>query len=212
MPTWVKPLWCFAFIVNVVSIVWFLIGSTANFQRSLDLIATATLLFFWIPSIFLSLLSIALFLKGWTPSNNVARALFYFGVLLLLCFSVFLFKGVNTQGWLTERITSDSLKITSDLKYEYRIDLINLFQKNSQARLYVRNVSTGVESSIPVDIYTNKIFSIGIERGKGQLNNWVLMKPTDLPDRYYLSTTRELRIQEEQFKIDIGTGTSKRLK
>lgn len=49
----------------------------------------------------------------------------------------------STQGWLTEKITSDSLKITADNKYEYRVELINVFLINSHARLYVKVLHLG---------------------------------------------------------------------
>ncbi|MEX2460409.1 MAG: hypothetical protein WD469_03785 [Paenibacillaceae bacterium] len=208
MQIWLKVLWVVVTIINIASVGWFLLGATANFQRSLDLIATVTMVFFWIPSIVLTILSIRLLIKGWSPSSNVAYAGFFFGVILLLLFSVFLVQGVNTRGWLTEEITSDSLKITSDKKYEYRIDLINVFQKNSRGRLYVRNVSTGEEMNIAVDIHTDKIVVI-TTREEGM--NWVLMEPTDSPDRYNLYTTKELRIPNEKFEIDVGTGISRRL-
>ncbi|MEX2460402.1 MAG: hypothetical protein WD469_03750 [Paenibacillaceae bacterium] len=209
MQIWLKVLWVVVTIINIASIAWFLLGSTANFQRSLDLIATVTLIFFWIPSILLTVLSIRLLIKGWSPSSNVAYLVLIFGIALLLIFSVFLYRGVNTRGWLTDKITSDSLKITSDKKYEYRIDLINLFQKNSHGRLYVRNVSTGEESNIAVDLHTNKIVSIGIKQGR--MNYWVLMEPTDVSGRYNLNTTEEFGIPKEIFEIDVETGTSRRL-
>jgi hypothetical protein len=206
---WLKILWVVAIVISFASLAWFLLGSTANFQRSLDLIATITLIFFWIPSLVLTILAILLLIKGWTPSSNGAYAGFFFGVILLLLLSVFLVKGVNTNGWLTERITSDSLKITSDKKYEYRIDLINVFQKNSRARLYVKNVSTGKEMDVPVDIHTKKIVVL-MTRKEGM--DWVLMEPTDSPDRYNLFTAEELDIPQEQFEIDVVTETSRRLK
>ncbi len=133
--------------------------------------------------------------------------MFYVGLLLLLLFSVFLFKGVHIQGWLTEKITSDSLKVTSDKKYEYRIDLINVFQKNSRGRLYVKNVASGEEMSIPIDIHTSRIVGLGIKK----VNNWVMIEPTDESSRYILYTTKELGIPEEKFEIDVGTSTSRRL-
>lgn len=128
-------------------------------------------------------------------------------MILLTILSVYLIQSVSTQGWLTEKITSDSLKITEDDKYEYRVDLINVFQKNSHARLYVKSAATGEEISIPVDIHTDKIVGLGIKK----INNWVIMKPSNESNRYSLYTTKELGIPEEIFEIDLLTGTSKRL-
>ncbi|MBV6714161.1 hypothetical protein ACFVVQ_22730 [Paenibacillus chitinolyticus] len=206
---WLKIIWVVAIVINIVSVNWFLIGATANFQRSLDLIATVTLIFIWIPSIALTVLSIVLLKKGWMPSSSRSYVGFILGVIILLLLSVSLFRGVDTQGWLTERITSDSLKLTSDKKYEYRIDLINVFQKNSHARLYIKNVSTGEEMNIAVNIQTNKMVSMGIEHGR--TNDWVLMERTDISGRYNLYTTKDLRVPSEKFEIDVETGTSRRL-
>ncbi len=211
MIVYLKIIWVVALVINIACMTWFLIGSTANFQRSFDIISTIYLVFFWIPSIILTIVSIRLLIKGWVPSGNAAYVGFIFGVLLLLIFSYNLFQGVNTRGWLTEVITSDSLKVTSDKKYEYRIDLINVFQKNSHARLFVRNRSTFEEMEIAVDIHTNNIIVLGINRTEE--NHWVLMEPTDTKDHYILATTREVgSIFGERFEIDIGTRTSKRLK
>ncbi|MCM1988850.1 hypothetical protein [Oceanirhabdus seepicola] len=106
-------------------------------------------------------------------------------MILFLIFSVFLIQSVNTQGWLTEKITSDPLKITSDEKYEYRIDLINVYQINSRARLYIRNVSTGEEMNIAIDIQTDKIATLMISEDI----DWVIMEPSGVSDRYILYTT-----------------------
>ncbi|MGZ4106614.1 MAG: hypothetical protein ACXVDE_03865, partial [Tumebacillaceae bacterium] len=81
-------------------------------------------------------------------------------------------------------------------------------QGNSHARLYVKNVATGKETSIPVEIHTERIKGLS-ENSRG--THWVQLTPTGTPDRYQLTTTDYLRIPMEKFDIDIGTGTSKRL-
>ncbi|NBI31020.1 hypothetical protein [Chengkuizengella marina] len=199
--------WVLLTIFSTASLVWFLLGSTANFQRSLDLVGTVTLIIVWIPNFIITVVSIVLLIKGWIPSSLVTYAGFIICMIILVISSVSLFQGVNTKGWLTEVIRSDQLKITSDEKYEYRIDLINVFQKNSSARLYVRNMSTGEEANIPVDIHVDKI------RGLRTIDiDWVIMELSDVPNRYILYTTKELGIPEEKFEIDVVTGTSRRLK
>jgi hypothetical protein len=187
---------------------WFLLGSTANFNRSLDLIGTLTLVIAWIPSLFLQISSLIFLRKGVPPASPEGNAILYIKIILLFVFPIFLFQGVNTAGWLSERKFSDSLKTTSDQKYEYRIDLINLFQKDSRGRLYIRNLSTGEVKQIPVGIHTEKIIVLG---QRSDYNEWVLMEPTNRPDQYYLFTTKDLSLPKEEFEIDVGTGTSRSL-
>ncbi len=112
-----------------------------------------------------------------------------------------------TRGWLTEIVDSDSMKITGDGKYEYQINLINLFQKNSQARLYVKNINTNEEKNIPIDIAIKKISLLSI----GDVNNWVKFERIEGSDLYLLNTTEEIRIEEERFVVDIETGASEKL-
>jgi len=109
---------------------------------------------------------------------------------------------------VNEKIESDSVKVTVDKKYEYRIDLINLFQRNSHARLYLKDLGSGKETYIPVDIQTSKIVGLVV----GKVNHWVMLEPTDNSfQQYILYTTRELGIPEEKFKIDTIAGTSSRM-
>lgn len=202
-----KIIWMGAIVLSIFSILWFLLGSTANFQRPLDLINTFTIIYGWIPSIVLVIVSARLLTKGWTPTNGLAYGKLFLMIALQIVLSVSLIKDVSIKGWLIEEITSDSLKVTKDKEYEYRIDLVNLFQKNSSARLYVRNITTGKESLIHLDIHVNKIH--GIVTGE---YDWVIMEPSDVPERYNVYTTKKLTIPEEKFEIDIGAGTSRRLK
>ncbi len=209
MHLWLKSLWLVATMFSAASLIRFIFRSTANFQRPLDLVNSVTLTFVGIPSLLLTATSVVLLLKKWNPAaSGLAYIGFYSGVIVLLVLSMVLIKSVSSQGWLTEKVTSDSLKITSDEKYQYRIDLINLFQKNSYAKLYVKNVATNEEVSIPVDIETDKIVGLGIK----ETNNWVTMEPSEALNRYVLYTTKELGIPEEKFKIDIASRTSEEVK
>lgn len=149
-----RILWILAIILCALSLIWFVLGTTANFQRPLGLVSTFRMIYLGIPAVLLIIFVTRLLLKGVLPSSafvNVA------GVVLLLLLSVTLFRGVNTQGWLTESVRGDIVKTTKDLQYEYKIELINIFQKNSRARLYVKSTSTGEEKRIPVQIKTNEI-------------------------------------------------------
>ncbi|MNJ49660.1 hypothetical protein D3C77_449050 [compost metagenome] len=129
------------------------------------------------------------------------------GVGLPILLSAVLIQSVNTHGWTNEKIRSDTLKISADGKYEYRVDLINLFQRNGHARLYLKNVSTGEETYITTEIQVRKIKTLAV----GEVNHWIKLEPTDNVSHYILNTTKELGIPEEKFEIDIATRTSRKL-
>ncbi|WP_019909811.1 hypothetical protein [Paenibacillus sp. HW567] len=98
--------------------------------------------------------------------------------------------------------------MTTDQKYEYRLDLINMFQKNSHARLYVRDAVSDEIKNIDVEISTRTIV-VYTEKSYG--THWGYLEPTNEPDRYILNTTEDLGIPEEKFEVDIEKGVSKRL-
>ncbi|MFD0961225.1 hypothetical protein [Paenibacillus chungangensis] len=196
-------------LFSASSFIWFILGSTAYFQRGMDILGTT---YFWgagIPVLLFAILFITLLIKGWTPTSGGQYTALFIGLLVSVLLSVALIQSVNTHGWANEKIESDTVKITADNKYEYRINLINLFQRNSHARLYLRDVGSGKVIYIPVGIQTNKIKGLGV----GKVNHWVKIEPSDIESQYILSTTKDLgRLPEEKFKIDILAGTSSRVK
>ncbi|MEC0202763.1 hypothetical protein P4H39_09000 [Paenibacillus lautus] len=208
MQIWLRLLLIVVIIFSVSSFIWFLLGSTAYFQRGMDIIGTTV---FWgaaIPVLlFVGFFTIML-IKGWNPTSRLE----YVGISVALLFSILLsialIQSVSDHGWADEKIESDLIKITEDKKYEYRIDLINLFQKNSRARLYLKDVGSGEVLYIPIDIQTHKIVGLGVKK----INHWVILEPTNNDFQYILGTTQELGIPEERFKIDIIAGTSSRVK
>ncbi|MDG0874819.1 copper transporter family protein [Paenibacillus thiaminolyticus] len=160
-----------------------------------------------IPVLLFAILFSILLIKGWNPTSRADYIGICVGLVLLTLLSAALIQSVSTQGWANEKITSDSLKITADEKYEYRVDLIKLFQRNSHARLYLKDVDSGEEMYIPIDIKTRKIVVLGVN----EVNHWVKLEATDNSFQYILYTTKELGIPEEKFEIDIKAGTSTRL-
>jgi hypothetical protein len=183
--------------------IWFLLGTTANFQRSLDLVGTVTLIFCWIPSLLLVYLSINALIKKSPPTNFRVLIL----VIVLLFLAVNLFKAVNTAGWLYDDITSDPIKTTIDGNFEYRIELVNLFQKNSRAQLFLRNVSNGQEVYIPLEINTNEIHVIGISSTEDWM--WAVLSKSNIPNHYELTTTEKLPVPQKRFLINIKKGTAR---
>lgn len=207
MQGWFRVLLIVVIVLSIFSFVWFLLGSTGYFQRGMDIIGTTILMGAGIPVLALTTLFTILLLKGWTPTYGEEYVGFFSGLVLLILLSFSLIQSVNTHGWMNEKIRSDSLKITADEKYQYRVDLINLFQRNSHARLFLMEINSEEEMYISIDIQTRKIKGLGIK----EINHWVRLEPTDESSRYILYTTEELDIPEQKFEIDIKTGTSRRL-
>ncbi|UUZ82694.1 hypothetical protein LJK88_01050 [Paenibacillus sp. P26] len=207
MSVWLKILLTAVIILGFLSFVWFLLGSTAFFQRFWDVTGTTVLVSVGIPVLVLTTLFTILLIKRWTPNSGLAYAGLFIGLVSLTILSASLILSVNTYGWMQERVLSDTLKITADKKYEYRIELINLFQRNSHAQLYLKNISTGDEMNIPIEIQTKQIVGLGTKK----YNNWVVLEPSVGAERYTLYTTKELGIPEEKFEINIIAKTSSRL-
>lgn len=208
MQIWLKRMLLIVVFFTIGAFVWFLLGSTAFFQRGMDIIGTGVFLGAALPAIVLAGVFTLMLIKGWAPKSMAQHVVLSVGLLLCVLLSVALIQSVSTYGWAKEKIESDSLKVTSDNKYEYRIDLINLFQRNSHARLYLKDLDTEIELYIPVDIQTGEIVSIGVSG----VNHWVKLEPTDNKFQYVLYTTKDLgRLPEEKFEIDVLTKTSRRV-
>lgn len=206
MPAWLKTVWVIAIVISSSAIIWFLFGVTANFQRSVDLVGRITFIIFWFPSVILVLLSVWILYKKWAPPAGIGYVIVGFIIVLQLILSVPLFEGVRTDGWIHENVQTDPYKLTSDKKFEYRLEIVNFRQKATYERLRIKNISTGEEKIIKLQIGTNQ--SDGLTRGRDTWA-WAVMNPTTTPGQYELSTTEYLNIPKKTFLIDFETGTSR---
>lgn len=195
----IKALWIVAVLINLSAVTWFILGSTANFQRGVDLISTVIFSYFGIPSFLLIILSITLLLKGWSPSSTRGTIGVLIIIVGMLSLSPALFKNVSTSGWLEEKVTTDTLQITSDNTYEYQLEIINLFQKNSYARLYLKSTSTGEEIRIPLDIPVKEMAVLFVEKNY----HLITLEATSEEEFYILHPTSKLPFPDEIYKIDL---------
>lgn len=198
----IRVIWALVILVNLSAVMWFILGTTANFQRGIDLVSTVVLVYFGIPSILLIILSIILLFKRWPPSSLWGIIAVSIIIISMLSLSPILFKNVNTSGWLTENITTDTLQKTTDGQYEYQLELINLFQKNSYARLYLKNIPTSEEMRIPLDIPVTKIRGLS----EGKVNYWITLEATSKTDAYILYTTSKFPLPIEKYEVDVKIG------
>lgn len=208
MQWWLKIIWIITVFVNLSGLIWFVLGSTANFQRDLDLISTVLLVYLGIPTIILCGLSFYLLYKKWSPTKWWEAI----GVSLLIIAMLFMtpqfYKNVDTSGWLTDKVQTDSIQQTSDHRFEYCIELINLFQKNSTSRLYLKNINTLEEVRIPLELPTKEV--VGITWSS--VNYFIKLEPTADSNIYLLTTTEDLPLATEKYEINVQEGTAVRIK
>ena len=212
MPSWIKATWIVAMIVNAVSIVWFIIASSANFQRILNLPERMWLVAALVPSLGLIVYSAVLLSRGWVPPPAKGYTGLWIVIFILFYVGVSTLTGpYRAEGWLYDSIDHDNLKMTSDGNYEYRLELINWRQRNGRQQLYLRNVETGQDMYILVDIDIEELRGLA---GGGPNWAYALLLPTEVPDQYEMVTTENLPYRDRnvrRFLIDIRAGTSRRI-
>lgn len=186
--------------INIISLLWFVLGSTANFQRSPDIISSVVIMIYGIPSIILLSFSILLIKKGVIGSKWISFGILIL-IVLLMFFSFNLYKNVKLEGWLVDKVIVDTTQITPDGRYEYNLEFINLFQKNSYARVYLKDTSSHAEVRIKLDIETNKIHAIGLPN----VRYWIKLEHLDVSDKYKL-ITKIPALPEETFELDLIAG------
>jgi hypothetical protein len=201
---WLKVMWVITILVNLSGVIWFVLGSTANFQRGIDLISRVILVHLGIPSILLIVVSSFLLLKKWSPSRWWEVIGVFMIMTAMLVLTPHLYKNVETSGWLTEKLETDSIQQTSDQRYMYCLELINLFQQNGSARLYLKNANTREELRIAVDLPLTKIQGISW----GEVPRFIKLEPTNDANIYILHTTESFPIPNEKFEIHIQEKTS----
>lgn len=201
-----KGIWIIAIAINIASLLWLIVGSTANFQRSMDIVAIYTLFSIGIFSIIVISLSIFYLIK--TKKQNIGIAgcaiACVFSLLLLGC-SYMNQEGVDERGWLYDSVNQDPIKSTVDRKYDYRLEIVNRGQKNVRQQLYVKELATKQEKYIDIPIKMEP--SYGYSLGKGDWA-WARLKNTDHINEYILTTTSELGVPIQSFKINVDEGST----
>ncbi|KJD45362.1 hypothetical protein [Paenibacillus terrae] len=214
MPIWFKIIWMIPILINIAAFIWFILGSTGGFQRGHDILGTAALVLFGVPSVIIVLISLTYIWQGWAPFSGIKYVVSAILMASLLFFSYYLVDGTPTRGWLYDNVDSDPVRLTSDQKYEYRIDLINPFQRNSREQLHLKNISTGEEKNIAISIRKE---NEGYSGGGSEDWAWGILKPTNVPNQYELSTLDEHNngrygMDPRVFLIDVEAGTAQILK
>ena len=207
-----KIIWIAAIFTVISSLICFLISTTAFFNRGIDLVATVIYIYVWFPAFILLAISIIFLIKKKIPSTKRGQIFVIILIIFLSgAFSTTLFYYSNIGGIFKDKVISnwsnrDSMQITSDKKYIYQLELINLFQRNSRARLFIKNIINGEKMLISLDMTTNTIYGVS-----PNLFPWVEMFPSEDSDYYALYTTRSLKEGIEIHEINMNTRTSRRI-
>ncbi|WP_147384571.1 hypothetical protein [Paenibacillus sp. 1011MAR3C5] len=120
-----------------------------------------------------------------------------------------LYKSVEIEGWLINAVSSEPVKTTSDGLLDYRLELINLYQKNSHVRLFIHDNRTGQDFYIPIDAKASEVQRNWV--GEGEI--WIWSSLSGITDNNYrqLSVWRMEPLPQLEFLIDIEDANSTRL-
>jgi len=213
----VKSIWITAIVLLSLAAVWYLLGSTAFFQRGIDLLRTVIFIIVWAPAILLIWRSIVLLREGWMPSSFFSQVGLVVAIILATLILVpTLVLNASIYGWLRESVTRDWPQITDDGRFEYRVELVNRWQRNNRTRLHVVDLSTGEEIIIPLDISTDDINGGG-EGSRTPVPEDVSphamaeLTPTEIENIYMLTTRRTHRGTVVISEINMVTETAVRL-
>jgi len=215
MDTIAMTIWIAAIAILVFSLLWFLFGTTAFFQRGVDLETTFLYIIFWTPVLIITLavVSVLVLKFDWVTSATTIvsgqRLLALFIMLIAIGSASASIHLTPTEGWLTERVQSDIMQTTPDGKYEYRVEVINKFQKNAYMRVYVKNVTTHSDARIRLDVQPKE--TIITSAGSYPREAWFAMYRASEDNVYILSTTKFYYTTYAAFEIDMRTNTSNRI-
>jgi len=154
-------------LLGLSSVLWWLYGATNGFNRGIGLHSLAGLLYFIAPLALTILISIIyLIRKGTNPEGGVSVLIVSAICLVITSLSIVVVFHPNVRSEpVRDFIHSDTLRPTHDGLFEYRLDLVNLFQRNASARLFVRDLTTGEEVYIPLRISVRGVGGISTPGG-----------------------------------------------
>ena len=211
MSTFIKWLWIISVVVVSLSMIWFFLGSTTCFQRwGLDLVESVVYVTLWLPALVYVIKSILLLKEGWIPNSQTSQIFLIIGIIgTTIFFSGMLISQTNYYGWIEENIEMSDTKVTSEGKYEYRLDIKNQFQLNAHARLYIKSIVTGEEIYIRLNVPAKDVGVTSLSSsGK---NNWCELIKTQEDNIYILSITSSNVYFQDSFEINMETKKSKKV-
>ncbi|MCL1993585.1 MAG: hypothetical protein FWG66_11635 [Spirochaetes bacterium] len=166
--------------VGILAAARWIFNSTAGFNRGLDLVQTVSLVFFIAPLVLAAIVAIVLLARG-----GVARvpAITLSAVIAAVSLAVTFVPSINPAP-VRNIVNADSVRPTDDGLYEYRFEIVNAFQRNATARLFVRDLNGGGEAYIPVNILDGSLGGLSLPRGNFL---WGRMEASGEPGQYIFS-------------------------
>jgi hypothetical protein len=133
-------------------------------------------------------------------------------IYLTIPISFSLIRGTNLNGWIIPVVVKDWLQTTEDEKYEYRIELVNQFQRNNRTKLYIKDLSTGKEMTIRLKVSTEIFGGASGQNGRTrEPSSWELLStlvPTEKDNIYTLTTKESYDSGGVVFELDVAKGTA----
>ncbi|WP_342551862.1 hypothetical protein [Paenibacillus sp. FSL R7-0652] len=210
MSSWIKWIWSAAVLVNLAVFIWFLVETTSNFQRSLDLVGMPIMLLCGIPSLMIHMISIVVLIRKWNSQLSISNMIYGVVFIFILMFCTPAFINALEHTVKPERVESDPVSRTSDEKYEYNLEIINMSQRNNQVNLIVKEVSNQADQ-LTISLALDAKEIAAITTGPGSDWQWTVLEPTEKPGIYKLITTERLGMHKV-YRIDIAEGISQEMK
>jgi len=166
-----------AIVVSILAVIGWVLGATQGFNRGLDLMLTVALIVCVIPLSLLIVIAIVWLVKAYKDPERELSILtvLILSTLMLVLSGIITFDRNMSAGVIADFIYADTLRRTDDGLFEYRIELVNLFQRNATARLFVRDLTTDEEMYIPLDVPARDVGGLSIPHRRnflwGRLEN-----------------------------------------
>ncbi|MDR2547732.1 MAG: hypothetical protein LBC96_09570 [Lachnospiraceae bacterium] len=210
----IKIIWIIAIVVALGTLSYFLIASTAFFSRSTGTEWGYYFLVIGSSATILIIISIVCLTVGWMPQKFFSQIVLLVSIIFITFMTIYIAPlPIDPEGWLTDRVsTLGFMQTTDDGKYEYNLEIINAYQRNSHARLHVRDTATDEEVRIPLNMRNERI-TIYLAVTHDNSLVWAYLTLSENSSKtYILTTTKYLNNNIEVFEIDMETKTSHRLR
>ena len=149
-----------ALFLGIIAAFSIILGDTAGFNRTWSLSGRFLFYFVGTPLILLSLICLFWIFMKFIPKTMFQYIFSFIIIGILLILSPIVISKINLYGWIIDVVTSDSLRITDDGFFEYRIEIVNQFQRNSSLKIFINDMNLNKDISILLDIYPDKVSSI----------------------------------------------------
>jgi len=206
----IRLIWIALTAFNTFAIVYFVIGVTAGFHRSIFTQGPSGVLtaFIILPLVvLLTTFSIVKQVQCWHTGQFISWEAIIC-ILIAVLLASMMPGAVNPRGWLYDFVSSSKLETSQDRRYEFQFEIVNGNQRNSSDRIFLRDISTGEEIYIALDVERDYF------DGDLLFNGSTMMESSNDSGKYIarvIPSKHATWEQEVAFEIDISNRTSRRL-